>query len=140
MDRGAWNGYSAHEVTKLYDVRGGNRIDGQRAVALTGDANVAMAMLAWLRGGEMIRFPDAEWNKSCGLIVTVDRKIFRMTTGMTTFEPVEAVPFADGGGHEYALGAMLAGASAKRAVLLVAKRTSMSWGGVDCLRITRSRR
>jgi hypothetical protein len=131
-DRASTQGYIVNEVCKIRSIAGGKRIRGQRYAALTGDAHICEAMLAWLLGAEMIRVPDADWNKACGLIVTIDRRIFRMAVAVGTFEEILSVPFADGGGSEMALGAMLAGADAKRAIELVALRApSLSWGGVD---------
>lgn len=60
-------------------------------------------------------------NQVCGLYTHYGTEVM----------PVYGAPIAMGGGHEMALGAMLAGASAKRAIELVASRSGWSAGGVD---------
>lgn len=131
VDRGSWQGYIANRVNKLRDVRAGSRKKGQAYVALSGDAHFAEAAVEWLLGCDWPRLPDADYNKCCGVLLTEDGKLFRIGTGMATFEQILCIPFADGGGADLALGAMLAGADAVKAVELVATRSSLSWGGVD---------
>lgn len=122
-------------MNKLRNVKAGKRKDGQAYVALSGDAHIAEAAVAWLLGEEWPRILDPEYNKVCGVLVTTARRIFRVSAGMDTFEEILVVPFADGGGADMALGAMLAGADAAKAVELVSTRSSLSWGGVDAVRI-----
>lgn len=137
VDRGSWSGYLVNTVCKLFDVRGGGRIKNQAYFAACGDAHVAMATVKWLRGEEIPPFADPEaWKKSVGVVVSLDKRIYRICPGILFCEEeILSVPFADGGGGEIALGAMLAGASAARAVKIVAQRSSLSYGGVDSVKI-----
>lgn len=135
VDRGSWQGYIANRVNKLRNVGGGNRRPGQSWIALAGDAHIAEATWRWLLGSDWPRLLDADYNKVCGVLVTTEREIFRVSAGMETFEQILDVPFADGGGADMALGAMLAGATAAKAVELVATRSNLSWGGVDSVNL-----
>lgn len=131
VDRGSWQGYIANRVNKLRNVSGGNRIADQAYVALSGDAQLAEAAFAWLMGSDWPRILDADYNKVCGVVVTTKHQVYRISIGMANAEEILDVPFADGGGADMALGAMLAGATAPKAIELVATRSSLSWGGVD---------
>lgn len=146
VDRGSWSGYVVHETTKLYPPGGPLEDKGNGTMALpthyrngwpmgafafTGTAGICMRILTWAQSGNDRPFlPESEWGNSHGVLVTLDRKVYRIS-GYLALEPVESVPFSDGGGQECAIGAMLAGASAKRAVEITAERTYLSVFGVD---------
>lgn len=135
-DRGAWHGYVTNEVTKLYppapdaaSVFGNSWPMG--AFAFAGHSGICMAILQWARTGVDKPFlRDSERDNSYGVLVTPGGALYRIG-GMLMLERIESVPFADGGGHECALGAMLAGADARRAVEIVGERMYMSRFGVD---------
>ena len=135
-DRGAWNGYVCNEVRKLYppapdaaSLFGNGWPMG--VFAFAGNAGVCMAILHWARTGiDKPTLSDEERDNSYGVLVTPSGVLYRVG-GRLLLERIESVPFADGGGHECALGAMLAGADARRAVEIVGERMYMSRFGVD---------
>jgi len=136
VDRGSWSGYIVNETTKLFPPKPDAATvfaNGwpMGAFALAGTAGICLSILHWARTGiDKPYLPEAEKSNSHGVLVTLDAKVYRIS-GYLMLEQIESVPFADGGGHECALGAMLAGADARRAVEIVGERMWMSRFGVD---------
>lgn len=96
-----------------------------------GNSEDVPLILTWMEeGGALPELKEKE--VSCGLLLTVQTgHIHGLTGRMTLAQYAQTVPIADGGGHEIALGAMLAGATAVRAIELVMLRSSWEAGGVD---------
>lgn len=88
-------------------------------------------ILEWMeKGGEAPSLKKQ--NVARGLILHAHSGYINGLTGLLTLEPFgTGVAVADGGGHEIALGAMLAGATAPKAVELAKSRSSWGAGGVD---------
>lgn len=138
-DRGSWSGYVVNEVTKLFPPIYTPEFMPDRfengwpmgAFAFAGHSGICMAILHWARcGHDKPILRDGERDNSYGVLATNSGVLYRVG-GMLMLEKIESVPFADGGGHECALGAMLAGADARRAVEIVGERMYMSRFGVD---------
>ena len=152
VDRAQWkDNYVWIEVCKLFDygalsssaplanfahdrVRHRFRAGHSRIVwAATGDANECLMIDRWIRdGGDLPSLANP--GQSYGLVV-VQRllgppEVYQLTSAMLLGR-VYSAPFADGGGFQLALGAMLAGASAVRAIELTAERSGWAAGGVD---------
>ncbi|MDD5370513.1 MAG: hypothetical protein PHQ40_15630 [Anaerolineaceae bacterium] len=138
VDRASWKGNTWNEVEKLFqvslhpDVGARFRLNDSRIIiwAAAGSAAEVPCILKWMEeGGDPPELMEKDYN--CGLIVAISSRKAYSLTGLLTLEPFEKVPCADGGGHEMALGAMLAGANAKDAVEIVASRSSWAAGGVS---------
>lgn len=112
--------------------------DGRRyLVAFAGDGSFALAVLAWMRGGHR---PDPldfltqdELRNQCCLAIDERRRCWNMSNNLF-WHPMRERIFAFGGGQEFAWGALEAGASARRAVEIAAKRSDYAALGVDCVR------
>ena len=138
-DRASWKGDVWSHTKKLFQVAPCDEcVCRFRLPAITknlvwgacGMAAEVPLMLRWMqKGGDVPSLEDKDMSR--GLILDAETGEVYGLTGLLTLEPFTHPPVADGGGHQLALGAMLAGASAIRAVELVAARTAMAAGGVD---------
>jgi len=130
-DRCSWNGYARSRCRKVFRVRApGGAVF---LVAFAGSAQFANAILGWMRGeGEAPKHDAFGVASTDAVAVVVDqrRRVFLMGAQLT-YEPKRERIFAFGGGHEFAWGALEAGASARRAVLIAAKRSDYAGFGVD---------
>lgn len=140
VDRGSWKNNFVWSVTrKLFgpfeiSEPAADRLGMPRGAtvvyAAAGTAAEAPLVATWLfSGGGMPDLNDKEMSR--GIVVWVEGRSGGFLTSLLTLEPIDRYPIADGGGFEIALGAMLAGASAVRAVELTIERTGWAAGGVD---------
>lgn len=134
-DRCSWSGGVRRGVRKVFKVTapGGSRY----LVAFAGDGSFAMAVLAWMRGG---RRPDPlgfltqnELGNQCCLAIDERRRCWSLSNNLF-WHPMRERIFAFGAGQEFAWGALEAGASARRAIEITAKRSDYAALGVDCVR------
>ena len=148
IDRGAWkNSCTWHEVQKIthhtisietcnmlclpVSTRGGLDVDKKIIYAACGDHGEAELIKAYFNGKGNSRINIEEKNLSKGLILDIEkRKIFCLSGYMTATE-ILSTPFADGGGFEMALGAMIAGMDARSAIKIVTKHSGWAAGGVS---------
>ena len=148
-DRASWrNNHFNNDVCKLFlvDLPGRGLLaastprTGLHWYAAAGDASRLPFVMQFLQGrvprGDALREMDAE-DKGCkGMLIGVeDAACYLLTSRLTLEGPMRRAAVADGGGFEIALGAMLAGADAKRAVQIVAERSGYSALGVDWVEV-----
>lgn len=133
-DRAAWSGNSCYRVRKVFRVETRDR--GLVLVGVCGDGGFAMALMDWMRGkGEKPGdYPD-DSKKSLAIALVIDskRRAWKLDSRLF-YTRVYGRCVASGAGHDAAMGAMLAGADARRAVLITAKCTDVSALGVDTVR------
>jgi hypothetical protein len=139
-DKACWNGNEVWSpFNKLFrvnlcgDSMSDLRLSHPKIVwAATGYCHVLPLVLSWMeKGGDRPRIDKDETGTRLGLVLEVDTGKIYGITGLMTLVPYPSGPVAEGGGHEMALGAMLAGASAAQAINIVASRSSWAAGGVD---------
>lgn len=144
-DRGSVSGYVINAVDKIF-VLGVDChatvpiIPCGSAVAFCGNAVHCMALLEWMETGDKATpipecIPEDKLKTACGVIVTPQRVVYRISCGSRHLEKIESVPHADGGGQEFAIAAMLAGAGAMKAVIITAKRSWLSSNGYTAAKI-----
>ncbi len=146
VDRASWKAdYVWSTVKKLFVIKQpagicrsslglSTEADGEIAWATAGEAADVPLILQWMKsGGEPPVL--AQRDLARGLIVDGLTGGCYGLTGLLTAEPFIEPPVADGGGFQMALGAMLAGASAERAIEIVMERSGWAAGGVDVYRL-----
>lgn len=140
-DKGCWDGGHIHKVTKVRHVV----IDGEKMIAVvSGCGTLARQMLRHLEDPENVPLPDY---RGCHEI-HADSTVALLFTKLGVIREVSAAGwmmtmeghgprgvFADGGGREMALGALLAGASAERAVDICIENSDYGGHGIDVLSI-----
>jgi hypothetical protein len=142
VDKALWSatGWTWSAVTKLQELRSGERqklglsADGQAWIAFLGDAGFVSKVHDWLIGVSEQAPETSDKRETIGVIATSAGVVYRLT-GWYSVVKIESVPFADGGGHEVALGAMLAGASAAMALALIARRSAWVAAGIDYVNV-----
>ena len=139
VDKASWKNEVWTPVTKLFEVV----LCGESMSALclthprivwaaAGSARNVPVVLEWMRGGgSRPVFMEDDQKTAIGLVVEIDTGRCFGLTGILTLEPYDPGPVSDGMGNEIALGAMLAGASATRAIEIVSMRSCWAAGGVD---------
>lgn len=141
VDSGWWDGNLVDTGKKLYAL-GPIKVDPdsdpvEAYAAIKGESAFAVALIYWLRGvGEKPQVPTDKLSASFGILVTKTLRVFAIM-GNGTLVPMSTVPLADGaqGGAGVALGAMLMGASAVRAIELAAERTDAVMLPVQSVRL-----
>ncbi|WP_416048950.1 hypothetical protein [Cupriavidus basilensis] len=133
-DRCSWSGGVRRRVRKIYRVRApGGRVF---LVAFCGNGDFAMAILAWMRGGDRpdpAHF-DVDKTSTCAVVIDERGGVWQLSGALSYGCRMRERVFAQGAGHEFAWGALEAGATARRAVLIAAKRSDYAALGVDCVR------
>jgi hypothetical protein len=147
VDRAAWKGDTCYEAVKIFKVALSPSVVerfywfscNEILWAVAGYAHDVSKVLRWMESGAGLPTIEGD-HASVGVVVPTEKRIGRAgyyanacygLSKYMTLDPIDSVPFADGAGHEMALGAMLAGADAIKAVEIVASRSSMSRFGVD---------
>lgn len=129
-DRAAWSGYHCYAVRKVYRVQRDGMVF---LVGFAGDGGFAHQILAWMRGeGEMPgQYPDdSKTSLSVAIVVDQKRRVWKLNSYLY-YTRCYGRLHVTGGGQDFAMGAMLAGASAKRAIQLTARHSSLAALGVD---------
>lgn len=132
----SWSGPARRRVRKVYKVRAP---DGRRfLVGFAGDGMFARAVLAWMRFEEpkpaatdYVRTDDL--NQQCALVIDEQRRVWQLGYALHYGQMFERI-YAFGGGHEFAWGALEAGATAVQAVRIAIKRSDYAGLGVDSVR------
>lgn len=135
-DACSWSGSARRRVRKVFKVRAK---DGRVfLVAFAGEAAFAMAVLAWMRG-EGVRpnchdfMPVEDCGQQCALVIDEKRRVWQLSPTLVYIRHYERI-YAFGGGHEFAWGALEAGATAREAVQIAIKRSDLAGLGVDTVR------
>ncbi|WVS23948.1 hypothetical protein QkW1_25 [Ralstonia phage QkW1] len=132
-DRCSWSGGTRRAVRKVFKVKAP---DGRRfLVAFCGNGEFAHAVLAWMRG-EADK-PDCrdfgvDPEIACGVVVDERSRVWLLGARLIYQRMRERI-FANGAGQEFAWGALEAGATAKQAIMIAAKRSDYAALGVDCV-------
>lgn len=138
-DRGSTANGISREVEKMFEVelhekalkRFRLNLDQRFIVyAACGSAAEVPLILSWMETGEELPIlKESDFQK--GLIVSkYDRKCYGLT-GLLTLERYEQNICASGGGFDMALGAMLSGASALKALDIIKQTSYLSMCGVS---------
>ena len=132
-DRCAWSSGNRYRVRKVYKVRAP---DGRRfLVAFSGNGSYCMALLNWMRGGPKPgAYPEDGGPYTVAVVIDQQRRIWRMESHSLTYCQVLEKFHACGGGQDFAIGALEAGATAREAVQIAIKRSDMAGLGVDTVR------
>lgn len=118
-------------VQKVHRVRHQTR--GDLLVGVCGDGGFAEALLEWLRGGkEPGPYPERDKSICVALVVARGNMVWRIDSNLR-WQRCYGRLHAMGGGQEMALGAMAAGASARRAIGIVTRHSDMAGIGIDAV-------
>lgn len=143
VDRAAWKGEVWSRRIKLFNLelseRAADRFRSDSiylTYAAAGNAEYVEEAIAWMMSEDapMPEIREDDKKNTMGLVLVND-VIGCLFTNMTV-QWFTSFPVADGAGHEMALGAMLAGATAVEAVRFVAYRSSWAAGGVSYFNLT----
>ncbi|WP_430230494.1 hypothetical protein [Paraburkholderia tropica] len=133
-DRCSWSGCARRRSRKVFAL---TRADGSKVlVGFTGSQSFSVAVMDWMQGkGEK---PDCkefgvEPDNQCAIVVDEKLRVWTLGNKLQYCRMIEKI-FALGGGQEFAWGALEAGATAKRAIEIAAKRGDYAGLGVDCVR------
>lgn len=133
-DRCSWSGCVRRKTRKVFKVKAK---DGNIClVAFCGSQAFAMAVMSWMAGKQ--EKPDcAEFgvapDDACAVVIDSKLRVWSLGNRLQYCLMNEKI-FATGAGQEFAWGALEAGAAAKRAIEIAAKRSDYSALGVDCVR------
>lgn len=130
-DRAAWSSGNKYRVRKVERI---TAPDGQRfLVAVCGDGTFAPHLLSWMRGGPHPGpYPEAG-NFTVAVVIDERLRVWRMNH-LLRYSQVRERIHACGAGQDYAIGALEAGATARRAVQIAMKRSDYAGLGVDTVR------
>lgn len=135
-DRCSWSGGCRRSVRKVFKV---TAPDGRRyLVAFAGYGNFCLTVLAWMRGRgarpePREYFEAKDLNQQCAVVIDGKGRVWSLGNELVYCRMQERM-FATGAGQEFAWGALEAGATAKRAVQIAAKRSDYAGFGVDTVR------
>lgn len=137
-DRASWCGGQASRVCKIFKEPKHHLPFTREPVLIgfAGSAAFASQVLEWIRvGGPKPDVPESMKEKGCALIADRRGRVWRlMAVGLVGERLLDRVAvYGAETGMGLALGYMLAGGSARGAVLEVIKRTDVAALGVDCL-------
>lgn len=132
-DKGSWSGGLHQPVKKVHRVTAS---DGRKfLVAFAGDSVFATLVLRWMRGeidhpGQCL---DDDKNRDVAVVIDERCCVWRLSSRLV-YVPMEGRVHAHGAGQEIALGALMAGADAAKAVRIVAQVSDYAARGVDWVR------
>lgn len=139
-DQAGWSNGMKRRVCKVFEVHA-TKVSGAPArrmlVGFTGSASFCTQVLAWMRGererpNPLDFMPAADLDRPCALVIDEKRKLWLLGNDLH-YQPLRDKKMALGAGQEIALGALEAGASARRAVEIAIKRTDYAGIGVDVI-------
>lgn len=136
-DRGSWSNGLHQAVRKVYRI---TAPDGRRfLVALAGDSAFAMQTLRWMRG-EVEEAPKClsdDATSDVAVVIDERRRVWRLNSRLI-YIPYRDKIHAHGAGQEIALGAMMAGADAVKAIRITMQVSDYAARGVDWARFRTS--
>ena len=108
--------------------------DGPTVYVMAGTTCMFDPLVKWHKeGADPAKVPpasDAEW-----CLITIDRQGLRTYSHRAPYPERSSYPFTTGTGHEYAMGALKAGASAQRAVEIACEIDIHSGGEIQVVNI-----
>ena len=132
-DRCSWSGGVRRKVKKVFKVTAKN---GQKfLVGFVGEGCLAMQTLKWMQGdSEKPKASDFDYDVGNVLALVIDEKkrIWQLGASLVYTRCLDK-KYCIGAGQELAWGALEAGATSKRAVEIVAKRSDFAGLGVDSI-------
>lgn len=135
-DACSWSGPCRRRVRKVFHVPA----KGCRGflVGFAGDGTFAISVLAWMRGQaerpnchDFIKPDDLQMQ--CAIVIDERHRIWGLNYALRYTPSLERI-FAFGAGHEFAWGALEAGATAAQAVRIAIKRSDYAGMGVHTVR------
>ena len=131
-DRAAWSGSMKYRVRKVHNVVAP---DGAKyLVCFCGDGHYAQALLSWMKGGVHPGSYPISDNIVIAVVINEKRQIWHLGSTALRYCRVFEKIHACGGGQDYAIGALEAGATAVQAIHIAIKRSDMAGLGVDSVR------
>lgn len=135
-DSCSWSGPARRRVLKVFKIKSA---DGRKyLVAFAGSGALAIAARNWMRGDggrpeprDFMEQKDLE--NQFALVIDDKRQVWQLS-GQLVYSRMRERIYAFGGGHEFAWGALEAGATATQAVRIAIKRSDMAGLGVDWVR------
>lgn len=132
-DKGSWCGGFHHAVKKVHRV---TAPDGRRyLVAFCGDPVFATSILRWMRGE--VENPgiclDADKDRDSAVVVDESLQVWRLSARLV-YVPIEGRLHTHGAGQEIAMGALMAGADAVKAIRITMQVSDFAARGVDFVR------
>jgi hypothetical protein len=131
-DKGAWSNGLHQPAKKVHRI---TAPDGRRyLVAFSGDAIFCSDVLRWMLGGEKPGkcLPDDE-QRDCAVVIDEQRRIWRLSHRLIYYRMYGRV-HSHGAGQEVALGALMAGADAVKAIRITMAVSDYAARGVDWVR------
>jgi hypothetical protein len=132
-DRASWSGPARRAVRKVFKLRAP---DGRRfLIGFSGSGDYAHAVLAWMRGQRQ----RPEWrdylksedmDRQFAVVIDEQRRVWQLSNQLV-YTPSRERIYAYGAGHEFAWGALEAGATAAQAIRIAIKRSDYAGLGVD---------
>lgn len=135
-DSCSWSGSARRRTRKVFKI---TAPDGKKyLVAFAGSGALAIATRDWMRGDAEKPVPrdfldQKELENQFALVIDQKNQIWQLS-GQLVYSRMREKIYAFGGGHEFAWGALEAGATAVQAVRIAAKRSDMAGLGVDWVR------
>lgn len=109
-----------------------NNLLGSIIVAVSGDACCVDSVKRWVSdGADPDKSPKGEW-----LAIVISKRGIHLYTNNAPYPDKVDLPFAIGSGRSYAMGAMWAGADARKAVEIVADKLCHTGGEVHFIDYT----
>lgn len=132
-DRGSWSGGFHHGARKVHRI---TAPDGRQfLVAMMGNAAFATDVLRWMRGGPHPgQCLDADKEYDCAIVVDSKLHIWRLSGHRLTYREQGGQLHSGGAGQEIAMGALMAGADAIKAVKITMQVSDYAARGVDWVR------
>lgn len=133
-DRCSWSGGARRAVRKVFKI---TMKDGETYLcAFCGSGEFAHAVMEWMTG-KLSTPPDCasfgvDSETACALVINKKKQVFLLGARLHYMRMHEK-QFAVGAGQDFAWGALEAGATAKQAVMIAAKRSDYAGLGVDCV-------
>lgn len=123
-------------MIKVFKVKASD--GSQFLVAFAGSGAFALAVLAWMQGKAGKPVPTDFMNaddreNQCALVIDEQRRVWQLS-GHLIYSRMRETIYAFGGGQDFAIGALEAGATAVQAVRIAIKRSDMAGLGVDWVR------
>ncbi len=132
-DKGSWSNGLHQPARKVFQITAPDR--RRFLVAFAGDAAFCTQVLWWMQGksGHPGACLPEDANRDCAVVIDEKRRIWRLNSRLLWYR-LEGKVHANGAGQEVALGALMAGADAIRAIRITMAVSDYAARGVDWVR------